>query len=81
MTQTKTSIEQIKLELVADLKVVHDAIKATGNKEAMDALAGVITFSTIGMRVIARTNPSKVRDITRTVLIASHMAGVEMVHK
>lgn len=64
---TRESIEAIKEDLIRDLAEIKRQVGET------DAMAGVETFCVIALRIMAKTNPSKIRDVARTVEIASYL--------
>lgn len=64
---SKQSIEQIKLDLIEDLTELKRMVGPC------DALAGLETFCIMALRIMAKTNPSKIRDIARTVEIAYYL--------
>lgn len=66
---TKESIDAIKEDLMRDLSIVKAQVGDT------DAMAGVETFCVIALRLMAKTNPSKIRDIAMTTEIAYWMKG------
>lgn len=66
---TRESIESIKEDLIRDLATIKEQVGET------DAMAGVETFCVIALRIMAKTNPSKIRDVARTVEIAHYMRG------
>jgi hypothetical protein len=61
---------------MGDLSIVKSALAGAG---VDDALAGVETFCIIALRVMAKTNPGKLRDIMRTVEIQARLDGIEIV--
>lgn len=61
---TKESIDAIKEDLMRDLAEIKSQVGNT------DAMAGVETFCVVALRLMAKTNPSKIRDIARTTEIA-----------
>lgn len=71
MPRARTIIDDIAADHMAALDVLRAHIMATGNEATLEAWASVETFSAIALRVIAKTNPSKVRDEAMKVEIAS----------
>lgn len=71
------------------MKPTHEAISALTNQimkdvstlrlsapiEAEEALVSVETFISVALRVFAKTNPSKLRDVIRTVEVQSLIDG------
>lgn len=77
----KEAVESMKLDLIRDLRIVQDHLTKTGALDDPDiahAFAGVATFCAIGVRLVAQTNLSKVRDIATTVEIQARLDGVEV---
>lgn len=64
---TKETIEAIKLDLINDLAELKKQVGDT------DAMAGVETFCVIALRIMAKTNPYKIRDVARTAEIAYYL--------
>lgn len=65
-----------------DLGAALDTIReALGDMEDVteNALAAVSTFCDVALRVMAQTNPSKVRSVARTVEIRARMDGVPFI--
>jgi len=73
---TKDAIDAMHGSLMGDLSIVKSALAGAG---VDDALAGVETFCIIALRVMAKTNPGKLRDIMRTVEIQARLDGIEIV--
>jgi hypothetical protein len=72
MTRAFTDVDGIAQDVGADL----DAIRASLPPELMPAINAVETFAAVALRVMAKTNPSKIRDAARTVEIKARMDGV-----
>ena len=77
MPRARTDTREINADLVRDLSVIRDHLDATGNAKVREAWAGVETFCAIAVRVLAKTNPSKVRNEAMTVEIAYHLREIE----
>lgn len=54
---------------ISSIEILRDLLP-TMTSAQIDALAEVETFVAIALRVLAKTNPSKVRDEVRTVHIS-----------
>lgn len=76
MTRARTDLAETEADLAASLKVVRDALKPVDGSAEDTAMAGVETFCAIALRVMRKTNPSKVRSEARTVEIKARMDGV-----
>lgn len=70
MKPTKSSIQQIKEDIMRDLLAVRRMAGDT------DAMAGVESFCAVALRIMSKTNPSKIRDAAMTVEIQARMDGV-----
>ncbi len=75
--QVTAGIEAEVTAAMADIKSVYAELLSGGviaadgrHKEALDTID---TFCAIALRVIAKTNPSKLKSIATTVAIQSHM--------
>lgn len=69
----KTDIAEIAHDTLDALAILRAHIHATGNEKVKDAFASVETFSAIGLRLMEKSNPSKIRSIAVTVEIQSLM--------
>lgn len=78
MPRARTDIADISADLLRDLGAVRADLDARGALAAdsplADAFAGVETFCAIALRVLAKTNPSKLRSEAITVEIQSLMS-------
>lgn len=70
MARARTDVKQINADLMEQLQKIRALVFAHGGDVEQDAWAGIETFCAIGVRLIARSNPSKVRDIAMTVEIS-----------
>lgn len=75
---TRQQVEAIKADLLHDLATIRRYVEGTADPEFTEAFVGVETFCAIAVRLIAQTNPSKVRDIARTVEIHARLDGKEV---
>lgn len=66
---SKEAISSMTTTVMSDLEAVR---KVVGDTEEM---AGLETFVSISLRLMAATNPSKLRDIMRVVEIQARMDG------
>lgn len=74
-----TNTAEIEADLVAALRVLRDEIGPIEDDTPLDhALAHIETFCAVALRVMRKTNPSKVRDCARTVEIQARMDGREV---
>lgn len=70
---TKQARVAMTESIMDDLKEIRTQVGET------NAMAGVETFVAIALRLFAVTNPSKLRDIMRTVEIQARMDGKEVI--
>lgn len=68
-----TDITDLAQDVEANLRAIHTAIEPTAESEA--AFAWLESFAAVALRVISKTNPSKVRDAARTEWIKGLMDG------
>ena len=66
-------------ELAVHLALLRDVLNHQDGTEVDTALCSVETFCAVALRVMAKTNPSKVRDCARTVEIKARMDGTPVV--
>lgn len=84
---TRASVEAMKEQVVADLRIVADRIDksaqireqlggdASRSKVEGEAMASLETFVAVALRVLADTNPSKIKAAMMTVEIQARMSG------
>jgi len=70
--------ESIESDLAAAANVVRQAL-LPASPEVENALAEMETFCAIALRVMRKTNPSKLRDAARTVEVEAYLKGREVV--
>ncbi len=71
--RAKTNIDELTAQAQQNMAALHAAIEPTPEAEA--AFAWLETFVAVSLRVISKTNPSKVRDCSRTEWIKGLMDG------
>lgn len=79
MTRAYTDMDQVEAELAEHLKAVRQALDPQDGTPEDYALCAVETFAVIALRVMRKTNPSKVRSEARTVEIKARMDGIEVI--
>ncbi len=79
MTRARTDIAEIERDLTAALRVVRDALQPVDGAPEDTALCEVETFCAVAVRLMAKSNPSKVRDIARVVEIKARLDGIPVV--
>ncbi len=75
MTRAATDITSIETDLVAALRVIREALQPVDGTPQDDALTHVESFCSVALRVMKKTNPSKIRDCARTEEIKARMDG------
>jgi predicted oxidoreductase len=78
MKRAFTNTDELLAEAQANLRQLHAAIEPTPEAEA--AFAWLESFVAVSMRIIAKTNPSKVRDCARTEWIKGLIEGKEQIN-
>ena len=71
--RARTDVSKINEDLKRDLATLRNHIAATGNDKVRAALVELETFAAVAIRVMAKTNPSKIHDEARAVEIAHYM--------
>lgn len=67
--RAKTDVTEMRNGAISSMEILRDLLP-TMTPAQIDALAEIETFVAIALRVLAKTNPSKVRDEARTVHIS-----------
>lgn len=76
--RAKTVTDTIRTDLIAAIGTVRQNLDRTD--PAVDAAwAEIETFAAIALRIIAKTNPSKVRDAAMAEEIAARLQGREVI--
>jgi hypothetical protein len=75
---TAQAIADMTNAVLSDLNVVKQHLGPHTFNKTEEAWAGIETFVAVGLRVFAQTNPSKLRDVMRTVGIQARMDGKEI---
>lgn len=65
----RTDITEMRNDLIAEIYTLRDALPLM-TPEQREALAAVETFCAVALRIIAKTNPSKVRSEAMTTEIS-----------
>jgi hypothetical protein len=77
MPRARTNITDIAADIVKDLGVLRQALAPQMHGEVEDAWATVETFIAVSLKLMAKTNPSKVKSVAMTVEIQSLIASAE----
>jgi len=71
MRPTKQAIDAIRDAYMADVMTMRKHVLALNDPHLEDAWAGIETFAAVALRVMAKTNPSKLRSEMLTVGISA----------
>lgn len=74
MTRARTDISLIAEEVIADLGRLREHVLAANDSALTEAFATIETHIAISLRLMAKTNPSKLHDIARIVEISTLIA-------
>lgn len=72
----RCNVSEIGQEMIAALGVLRDHIKDS-DETVKDAFASIETHVAVTLRVLAKTNPSKIKDAARTVEISVLLRDAE----
>jgi hypothetical protein len=75
VTRAKSDVQQITADLVSALRDIRRHVPT----ESEESLAHVETFCAIALRIMAKTNPSKLRDAAMTEEILARVQGREVI--
>lgn len=81
MTRAYTDMAQVEADLAQHLRTVRQSLNPQDGTPEDYALCAVETFAVIALRVMRKTNPSKVRSEARTVEIKARMDGIEVIRE
>lgn len=70
--RARTDIGTVQAGLLGALSTVKNGLDLT-NPEIESAMAEIETFCAISVRIMAKTNPSKIRDIAMTLEIQARI--------
>lgn len=73
MIRAYTDMREIERDITSDLQILAEHVMAT--PESMDAMCAIETFVAVALRVMTKTNPSKIRDASRTEEIKARIDG------
>ena len=73
MTRAYSDMGSIERDITSDLKILTENIMPT--IESMDAMCAIETFIAVALRVMTKTNPSKIKDAARTEEIKARIDG------
>lgn len=72
----RTNVDECEADLAACFKTLREKFPFADDSEEDVALSGIETFCAIALRVMRKTNPSKIRDCARIVEIKAHLDGL-----
>jgi len=72
VARARTDIGEITNDLMDDLSTIRKLLDLS-DPAISDAWAGIETFAAISLRIMAKTNPSKVRSIAVTTAISTYI--------
>jgi hypothetical protein len=71
-----TDMAEVDRDITAAVKTLRERLYFPDGSEQELALCAIETFIAIALKVMVKTNPSKVRDCARTIEIKARMDGV-----
>lgn len=72
----RTDMDEIDRGMTDNLRILREALQPEDGTEVDTALCTLETFVALSLRVMRKTNPSKVRSEARTLEIKAHMDGI-----
>ena len=79
MTRAATDMAQVEADITDCLRVIRDRMQPDDDTREDYALCAVECFVDIALRVMRKTNPSKIRSVAMTVEIKARMDGKPVV--
>lgn len=79
MTRAFTDMTEVDADVTAAFKTLRERLYFPDGSEQDHALCALETFAAIALKVMAKTNPSKVRDCARTIEIKARLDGIPIV--
>jgi len=79
MSRASTDMAEVGADVTAAFKTLRDRLYFPVGSEQEHALCALETFAAIALKVMSKTNPSKVRDCARTVEIKARLDGIPIV--
>lgn len=76
MTRAAAQVAVMERQLIDAFKVIRRGLEAADDTPEDLALATLETFTTLALRVMKKTNPSKIVSEFRTVEIKARMDGI-----
>lgn len=76
MTRARSDVDEIDADLTLSIQAVREALKAEDGSPEDIAMCEIETFCAIALRVMRKTNPSKLRSEARTVEISARLNNI-----
>ena len=76
MTRAASDVAAIDADLVDAFRVLRDRLYFPDGSPQDTALATIETFCAVALKVMRKTNPSKIRDCARIIEIKARLDGV-----
>lgn len=77
--RARANMAEVAAQLVQDFRVLREALGPDMSPEVDEALAGIETHCAVSIRVMAKTNPSKIRDAAMAEEIKARIEGREVI--
>lgn len=75
----KTDMDEVAAELGQHLELIRACVNPQDDTPEDYAMGAIETFCAVALRVLKKSNPSKVRDAAMTVEIKARMDGTPVV--
>ena len=79
MPRAATDMAQVEADITDCLRVIRDCMQPVDDTREDYALCALECFVDIALRVMRKTNPSKIRSVAMTVEIQARMDGKPVV--
>ena len=79
VTRAFTNMDEISRDMAHWLKLLRSSLNPEAGTELDAAMASVESFADVALRVMSKTNPSKIRSVARTAEIKARMDAVPVV--
>lgn len=78
MSRAYTDMDETARELAQHLATIRKHLDPMDDTPIDYALCSVETFCTVALRVMSKTNPSKIQSVARTVEIKARIDGTQV---
>ena len=78
MARAYTNLDEIARDMAQWLKLIRNSMAPDAGPELDAAMVSVEGFVDVALRVMSKTNPSKIRSVARTAEIKARMDGVPL---